>query len=109
MHQQWFPLFTGCMVVLLFGVIFCALYLWLSFSQRRGSSSSVGIMITQLVRWSFYAGVFSLCLNGGAVTLAVGGDWLLRGWSGGLVAAIAVSGVLGMFAHFASKSPRMNA
>jgi len=66
-------------------------------------------MITQLARWSFYAGVFSLCLNGGTVTLTVGWDWLLRGWSGGLIAAIAVSGVLGMFAHFASKSSRINA
>jgi hypothetical protein len=66
------------MVAVLFGVIFCALYLWFPFSKWKRSSSPVDTMITQLVRWSFYAGVFSLCLNGGTVTLAVGWDWLLR-------------------------------
>ncbi|GHO98647.1 hypothetical protein KSF_086950 [Reticulibacter mediterranei] len=108
MNPQWFPFFTGCMVFVLFGVIVCALYLWFPFSQRKRSSSPVYTMITQLVRWSFYAGVFSFCLNVSAVTLAVGWDWLLRGWSGGL-AAIVLGGVVVGCALLTSKSARMNA
>ncbi|GHO89998.1 hypothetical protein KSF_000460 [Reticulibacter mediterranei] len=109
MNPQLFPLFTGCMVFVLFGVLFCVLYLWFPFSQRKRSSPHpVNTIIIQLVRWGFYAGVFSFCLNVSTVTLAVGWDWLLRGWSGGLAAIALGGGVVGR-AWLASKSPRMNA